>query len=524
MSAASLQSANEKLRHSEVRYRRLFEAARDGILLLDAETGKILDANPFMTELLGYSHQEYLDKFLWEIGAFADLVANRAAFRELTENRYIRYDDLPLKAKDGHLVEVEFVSNVYREDGGDTIQCNIRDITGRKLTEKKLFQSQKLAAVGILTGGVAHNINNLLAVIVGNLELLPDEVARHTLVSKHMNAALDAALRAAELIRRMLAYARQQQLTPRRVDVDDLVTGAARTLDGLLGEEVKVVLQHGTEPIWPVLTDAAQLEASLVNLAVNALEAMPRGGTLTIATRNRQLDGGMALDLVEAMPAEGDYVEIAVTDTGNGIAPEVLPHIFEPFYSTKELAARPGTGLGLSTVFGFIRQSGGNIGVESKVGAGTTIRLYLPRLHEDAIAPVASPPARKTAGGHETVLVVEDNALVRKVVVRQIAQLGYQVIEAEDAARALAKLSAAPVELLFSDIVMPGPLNGLQLAQAARSRWPALKILLTTGFGDASIRSAESGLPVLGKPYRAEQLAQALRAAIDSDVRSTQTA
>jgi PAS domain S-box-containing protein len=507
-------TAEALLRASEIRYRRLFEAAKDGILILDADTGQILDANPFMTELLGYSRDEYLGKYLWEIGAFADLVASQAAFGELQKNRYIRYDDLPLRTKSGCLVDVEFVSNVYPADGHDSIQCNIRNITQRKATARTLFQAQKLAAIGTLTGGIAHNINNLLTIIVSNLELLRSQTALDKEGEEYAREAFEAALRGSGLVRHMLAFAREQPLRPQRIDINDLISNVAQTLQSLLGEEVGISLHLSEDVSWPVLTDAAQLEASIINLAVNAQEAMPNGGTLSISTFNRHLETGTLLADPAAMP--GDYVEIVVNDTGVGMAETVLQHIFEPFFSTKGLADKPGTGLGLSTVFGFIKQSGGHIGIESEVGIGTTFRLLFPRLHQAERVDDAPAP-QKLVGGSETVLVVEDNAALRRVVVRQVERLGYKVHQCEDAAAALAVLADTPIDLLFSDIVIAGEVNGLKLAWTALARWPSLKVLLSTGFGDAASRGDAHDLPVLEKPYRAIALGRALREALDGE-------
>jgi PAS domain S-box-containing protein len=510
--------AEELLQLSEIRYRRLFEAAKDGILILDASTGQILDANPFMTELLGYSRDEYLGKHLWEIGAFADLVASQVAFEELQLNRYIRYDDLPLRTKSGRSVDVEFVSNVYIADGYDTIQCNIRDISQRKVTAQALFQAQKMATVGIFTGGVAHNINNLLTVIIGNLELLRDRTTQDGESAECTREALAAAFRGADLVRHMLAFAREQPLRPQRIDINDLVSTVVKTLQSLLGDDIEVSLHLSDEPVWPVLADAAQLEAAIINLAVNAQEAMPNGGFLGISTCNRRLDADA--DLVDSV-TPGDYVEIAVRDTGVGMPASVIRHIFEPFFSTKGLADKPGTGLGLSTVFGFIKQSGGNIGVESKVAVGTTFRLFLPRLRQFELVDEGAGP-QSVAGGRETVLVVEDNVAVRRVVVHQIERLGYRVLQCEDAAAAIMALTEQPIDLLFTDILIPGEVDGLKLARTSLDRWPSLKVLLSTGFGGTANRSEARDLRVLKKPYRAADLARALRDAIDGVGPSTQ--
>jgi CheY-like chemotaxis protein len=268
------------------------------------------------------------------------------------------------------------------------------------------------------------------------------------------------------------------------------------------------------------LTDPVQLETSIVNLVVNAREAMTRGGRLSISTRNLHLGGDA--QLVDPLAVPDDYVEVAVSDTGMGMAAHVMQQIFEPFFSTKGLADKPGTGLGLSTVYGFIKQSGGSIGVESKVDVGTTFRLYLPRARETE-PPAKDPPPQTAVRGHETVLVVEDDAGVRQVVVTRLGLLGYNVLQSEDAATALKSLAENRVDLLFSDIILTGELDGVALARNALARWPGLRVLLTTGFGHPAGRDDTYGLPVLEKPYRATELSRAVRDALDADTPSQET-
>jgi PAS domain S-box-containing protein len=511
--------ADAVLLRSEVRYRRLFESARDGILIVDADQGLIVDANPFMIDLLGYSYDEYLTKHLWDIDAFSDVVASRSAFEKLRRNGCIRYEHLPLRTIDGRMMDAEFVSNVYAEGDHEIIQCNIRDVTERKLTERKLFQAQKMAAVGVLTGGIAHNINNLLSIIVMSIEMLRGRTAEDKQCQEHTGAAIEAAMRGAELIRQLLAFARQQPLQPQLINVNQLVSRIVATLRPLLGEGVEVSLHLANEAVWPVLTDTVQLETSIVNLAVNAREAMTHGGRLSISTRNLHL--GEDAQLIDPIAVPGDYVEVAMSDTGTGMAAHVMQQIFEPFFSTKALADKPGTGLGLSTVYGFIKQSGGNIGVESKLDVGTTFRLYLPRAQKTES--LAKDPAPQIAErGHETVLVVEDTAGVREVVVSQLGLLGYHVLQSEDAVTALKSLAENRIDLLFSDIILTGELDGVALARNALARWPGLRVLLTTGFGRPAGRGDTYGLHVLEKPYRATELSRAVRDALDADARSTQ--
>ena len=505
----------QAMRVSEMRYRRLFESAKDGILILDAETGRITDVNPFMATLLGYTHEEFLGKSLWEIGAFKHEAANRVAFAELQLQRYIRYDDLPLQTKDGRMVAVEFVSNVYREHDQNVIQCNIRDITVRKSTEKKLFEAQKMEALGILSGGMAHDINNMLGIIIGHLDMVCPMLGAQVGADELVGEALAAAVSGAELMRRVLAFARHQPLQPARIDVNAVVSGMAKLLRRTLGEDVKVSL-HLESDTWPVTADPAQLEASLANLATNARDAMSRGGRLTITTRNCHLDADYAARHADVVA--GDYAAIEVGDDGSGMPPEILGRIFEPFFTTKDRGN--GTGLGLSMVFGFMKQSGGHITVDSKEGAGTTFSLYLPRRdasgNAEAEAALSSPPA---VGGDETILVVEDNSAMRNLVQLQLESLGYRVLAAESAAAALDLLATTKADLLFTDVVMPGGMDGVDLARTAIAWVSSLKVLLTSGFPEMNLYGhghAVNGLQLLSKPYRKDDLARALRKAFDA--------
>ena len=381
--------------------------------------------------------------------------------------------------------------------------------------ELRLIQAQKMEAIGNLTGGVAHDFNNLLGIIIGNIDLLRGQlnggVAIGPKIDQLASEALDAALRGADLTKRLLAFARRQSLVSQRVDVNELVGGIGRLLIRTLGDDVEIKLNLGSG-VWPVDTDPSQLGASLINIGNNARDAMPKGGSLTITTGNRHLDEDYAAQYPELVP--GNYILIEVSDTGTGIAPEILNHVFEPFFTTKEPGK--GTGLGLSMVFGFVKQSEGHITIYSEVGHGTTFRLYLPRATIATDAPEAVTLSER--GGHETILAVEDNQGLRRVVVRQLNDLGYRVLEAEDGNVAFKILEGNPVDLLFTDIMMPGGMSGYDLALRATARWPALKVLLTSGFPETKLNGnggASVNMELLTKPYRKNDLARALRKVLD---------
>jgi signal transduction histidine kinase len=380
-------------------------------------------------------------------------------------------------------------------------------------SEEKLRQSQKMEAVGQLTGGLAHDFNNLLLVVIGNLDQLIESKKTDRETQELGQHALEAAQRGADLTRSMLAFARRQPLQPRRIAVNDLVSGIARLLDRTLGERIEVSLELAVD-LWPVVADPAQLEAALTNLATNARDAMPRGGRLAIVTANRHLDEDYSLHHAEVTP--GDYVMIEVSDTGIGMTPEVAAQIFDPFFTTK--ARGEGTGLGLSMVFGFIKQSGGHINVYSEPDAGSTFRLYLPRDLHAADAELQPAATSGAAAGGEVVLVVEDNPALRRVVVLQLTTLGYGVRETQDAAAALALLeSGERVDVVFADVVMPGKLDGYDLALTVMQRWPATKVVLTSGFpGSNGRHERAASVPLLTKPYRRDDLARILRQALDA--------
>jgi PAS domain S-box-containing protein len=420
------------------------------------------------------------------------------------------------RRKDGSTFPMELAVGQSPQGGNHAFVGIIRDVTERREAEKQreqLRQSQKMEAVGQLTGGLAHDFNNLLAIIIGNLDMLRELRAEDPVTDELVRDALESALRGADLTRRLLAFARRQPLQPERADINEVIGAIVRLLTRTLGENITIELSLSPH-VWPVQIDRAQFEAVIANLATNARDAMPRGGALLIDTRNTHLDAAYVAAHTDV--AAGDYVAVEVSDSGTGMPPDILSRIFEPFFTTKEQGK--GTGLGLSMVFGFMKQSGGHITVYSEEGNGTTFRLYLPRLDELAAAQEERSEEPASRGGSETVLVVEDNPGLRRIVVRQLSEAGYHVLEAPDAEAAMAIIDTLePIHLLLTDVVMPGEMDGRDLARVAVLRRPLLRTLLTSGFPDARWGGSTSrtGGRLLSKPYRKEELRRAVREALD---------
>ncbi|NMF84990.1 ATP-binding protein [Nodosilinea sp. P-1105] len=387
-----------------------------------------------------------------------------------------------------------------------------QDVSDRITLEEQLRQSQRLEAVGQLTGGIAHDFNNLLTVILGNAELLVEQLDTtaplHTLAEMVVNAAQ----RGAELTQRLLSFARRQALDPKAVDINQLLGRMDALLRRTLGEHIELEWVRGGG-LWSALVDPAQLENALLNLCLNARDAMAQGGRLTLETANTRLDQDYADQHAEVQP--GQYVMIAVSDTGPGIPPDHLERVFEPFFTTK--AKGKGTGLGLSMVYGFIKQSEGHIKIYSELGEGTTVKMYLPRcLNPDQQA--LSLTGHATVGGAEVILLVEDDDLVRRYGQEQLRMLGYRVITARDGAQALDIIhQRADIDLLFTDVIMPGGMSGRDLAEAAQLIRPSLKVLYTSGYAENAIvhqGRLDPGVQLLTKPYRRAELAQKIRAVL----------
>jgi PAS domain S-box-containing protein len=491
---------------------RLFDTSLDLIFVVDRH-GSFLRVSPSSSTILGYRPEEMIGHSATTFIHPDDLGNTRNEMRAARRGRLTRNFDTRYMHKNGRAVVLSWMGVWSPEDQQHFFIG--RDITERIVADERLRRAQRLEAIGQLTGGVAHDFNNLLAVIIANLDVLRRLRKDDPQVAEFAGEAAEAAVRGADLTRQLLAFARRQPLRPERIDLNELVGGITKMLSRTLGEQIDIALELAPG-IWPVAADPAQLEASLTNLATNARDAMPHGGRLMIVTGNRHLDADYAAQYPEAVP--GDYVMLEVSDTGVGMPPEVASQIFEPFFTTKEDGK--GTGLGLSMVFGYVKQSEGHISVYSEVGVGTTFRLYLPRDAKEATAQPRTTVDDFPLGRGETVLAVEDNAALRRIVAHQLRELGYRVFEAEHAAAAIAVLEREKVDLLFTDIVMPGKANGFDLARTAQSRWPSLRVLLTSGFPQARINSdlgaAPSDARILSKPYRREDLARALRELIEA--------
>jgi PAS domain S-box-containing protein len=444
-----------------------------------------------------------------------DLEKIRAWMRDLG-------NDIKRETIDARIMKADGTQRLFRLDGQavrDEVGAVRRlvgtsqDITERQQIELRLVQAQKMEAIGNLTGGMAHDFNNILSIVINNLELAEQVLPTDHEAHEWLQDALEASLRGADLTQRLLAFARRQALSFEPVALNDVVTGMQRLLSRVLGEDIVVSLDLAAD-LWPVVSDRAQIEASIINLATNARDAMPRGGNLQIITSNRHLDADYVVRHPTAKP--GNYAVVTVVDDGGGMTPEIIDRMFEPFFTTK--GARGGTGLGLSMVFGFMNQANGHISVRSVPENGTELSLFLPR-SEARTAASAEAAGAPSLGHGESVLVVEDNNLLRRVVAHQVAGLGYRVLEADCPSTALTTLEKESVDLLFTDIVMPGGLDGFDLARAASSRRPSMRILLTSGFAGHSPES-QRGMPpmvkgMLRKPYRRDALAHALRAALD---------
>jgi PAS domain S-box-containing protein len=447
-------------------------------------------------------HRQWIDRLLGEAAAHA------------TGGRY----ETPLLHKDGREFFAEVSLTAVRRGAGYVINAFVRDITAKRAAEEQLFQAQKMESVGQLTGGIAHDFNNVLTVITGTIEILADGVKHDPALTSIARMIGDAADRASQLTANLLAFARKQPLRPRETDVNALVDEVVELLSPTLGRQIEIATVLGDQ-VWPALVDRSQLSSALVNLAINARDAMPDGGQLLLRTGNLTRAEGEP-DMGGVGP--GDYVAIEAVDTGAGIPPELRERIFEPFFSTKQFGV--GTGLGLSMVFGFAKQSGGSVVVESEEGKGACFRILLPKANVAASdAPAAGDMAPEAdgelRGGSETILCVEDDDVVRAHVIGRLESLGYKVIAATNAAQALELVHAGTAfDMLFTDIVMPGAMNGKQLAEeVARLRRP-LRVLYTSGNTfDAFSASGRlgDGVLLLAKPYRKAELARMVRLCLD---------
>ena len=397
--------------------------------------------------------------------------------------------------------------------GAETLLQRFRETDA---TATQIRQAQKMEAVGQLTGGIAHDFNNILTVITGTIEILGEAVADRPQLAKIARLIEEAASRGAALTQHLLAFARKQPLQPTSVDINALMVDTVKLLQPTIGERVGIDFVPG-EDVAPALVDASQLATAILNLALNARDAMPNGGQLRIETANVELQDNR----IQAYdgPAAGQYVMISISDTGHGIAAGDLNKVFEPFYTTKEVGK--GTGLGLSMVYGFVKQSKGHITIQSEKGRGTNILICLPRADAEATPVVKTRVPERAELGHETILVVEDDPLVRSYVLTQIRSLGYRTLAASNGLEALAVLRGSEkIDLLFTDVIMPGAINGRELSIEASGLRPGLKVLFTSGYTENAIDHdgrLDHGVQLLKKPYRRSDLASMLRIALTTN-------
>jgi PAS domain S-box-containing protein len=501
---------------------RLWALARDPFLVADRD-GTWLAASPAWTDILGWSEAELIGRTSEWMEHPDDLAKTRGELAALAQGMPTARFENRFRAKDGSYRNFSWTA----VPENNLIYCVARDVTEQRAharaladAEDALRQAQKMETLGQLTGGVAHDFNNLLQIVTGNLELLqrglPEDQAR---LRRAADNAMAGAERAALLTQRLLAFSRRQPLAPERIDPNRLVSGMSDLLNRTLGETIEVETIQSAR-IWPVEIDVNQMENALLNLAVNARDAMPDGGKLTIEVANTHIDEDYAAQEAEVSP--GQYVLISVSDTGQGMDEDVLSHAIEPFFTTKEVGR--GTGLGLSMVYGFIKQSGGHIRVYSERGHGTTVKIYLPRFYGPLPDNDTGTVSRATpvCGGDETVLVCEDDDKVRAYTVDVLKELGYRVMEADNGAAALQALETAsePIDLLFTDVILPGGMTGADIAQQARAQQPGLRILFATGYARNAIihhGRLDPGVELLTKPFTYAELATKVREMLDRD-------
>lgn len=622
----------EALQDSENRYRRLFESAKDGILILDAVTGKVVDVNPFLLQLLGYFYEELCGQYIWELGVFKDIAASKDAFQALQENEYIRYEDLPLETHDGRPIAVEFVSNVYLVDHSKVIQCNIRDITAKKrakaerkqlmaaidqvgegiimtdaqgniqfvnpafklmsgYSEKEVVgqnprilksdeqgdqfyrdlwatisggstwmgrmvnkrkdgtlyteettispvrdtsnrivnyvavnrditehlrltnqfqQAQKMEAIGLLAGGVAHDYNNMLTVILCYAELAQRKVNQDQKLHADLEEIIKAAKRSADITRQLLAFARKQTISPVVLDLNLTVESMQKMIRRLIGEDIDLFWLPVSSQC-PVNMDPVQIDQILINLCLNARDAITDVGKITIETGNAVFDESYCAD--HAGFIAGKYVLLAVSDNGCGMGKETIDHAFEPFFTSK--AAGQGTGLGLSTVYGIVKQNNGFINIYSEPENGTTFKIYLPCYVGPAVDSLQEIVEEIPLSCGETVLLVEDEPALLKLGIRMLEDLEYRVLASGTPGEALVQAEdhASEIHLVITDVVMP-EMNGRDLAERLLSLYPGLKILFMSGYTANVITRRgvlDSGINFIQKPFSLKELAVKVR-------------
>ncbi|TGD99341.1 hybrid sensor histidine kinase/response regulator [Methylobacterium nonmethylotrophicum] len=479
----------------------------------------IIFANQAFRGMTGYAPEELVGRncrFLQ--GPETDRETVAEVRRAIAERKEIATEILNYRKNGSTFWNALFISPVY-DQAGELVYFfgSQLDVSRRRDAEEALRQSQKMEALGQLTGGIAHDFNNLLQVVVGYVDILQMGLEDPATDPRRMARAIDnirsAAERATTLTQQLLAFARKQRLDGRAVNLNNLVEGMGDLAGRTLGDGIAVAAELGAD-LWNARLDPTQTEVALLNVLINARDAMPDGGTVTIRTENHVFD---ADELPSGLPQPGRYVSVSVTDTGTGMPPEILARVMEPFFTTKEEGR--GTGLGLAMVYGFAKQSGGTVVIESRTGHGTTVRLYFP-MSDSEERPAPGPGHRGLQrSGTETILIVDDRRDVAELARAILRDFGYTTLLATDGRQALELLDGGDrVDLLFSDLIMPGGMNGVMLAREARRRQPRLKVLLTTGYAEASLERTDAGgseFEIINKPYRRMELARRVRALLD---------
>jgi PAS domain S-box-containing protein len=480
------------------------------------DDGRLVDANEATLTLTGYSREELLRLGVADVDAMDDQAAVEARIVRLRQRGFDRFESR-IRRKDGTLVEVE--SSLTLVPGGPgRIVAFIRDITGRRRTEAQLRQAQKLESIGRLAGGVAHDFNNLLTVVLSCASALREDAhAGQPASLEEVEEIRAAGIRARDLTRQLLAFARKQVIAPVRLDLNEVVRASEKLLRRVLGEDVELLVE--TDPgLWPIRGDVGQLEQVLVNLAVNARDAMPDGGRLAISTANATAAPD---ETAEGGLRAGEWIRLAVRDAGTGLSPEARAHLFEPFFTTKPVGQ--GTGLGLATIYGIVQQGGGHVHVESEAGRGTSVEVFLPRDASSAAEEAPRSPAgaaHAAPAGGETILVVEDDAQVRSVTERTLRQAGYRVLVADGGPAALkaSRDEPARIHLVVSDLVMPGQ-SGPEVAAALVRERGGLKVLFVSGHAEEAITrrgALDPSVNLLPKPFTPEDLLARVRRTLDA--------
>lgn len=514
-----LVNAHDELRLSVAVLQSTFHSMAEAVLVID-DNADVLLSNPAAERML--LHRSGMN--LRNLRALSDvfhgdgitpLKADELPSVRVLRGEHFEELEMIVRPHSGNSPRHLMISGRPMRDGQGRISGAVlvyHDATQSRETERQLYQSQKLDAIGKLTGGVAHDFNNMLTVIAGNTETLVASLQQQPDLQRVARLIDDAAERCAELIQHLLAFARRQPLQPRNVEINAAISDIARLLRPTLGEQIQIetVLEQGP---MTSLIDPSRLTNAVLNMAINARDAMPNGGKLLLETQRVVLDDAYAQANSDVAP--GPYVMLAVSDTGTGMSPDVRQKAFEPFFTTKEVGK--GSGLGLSMVYGFVKQSGGHIKIYSEEGHGTTIKLYLPP--GEGMTEAAATPMPQADGGAETILVVEDDTLVRNFVTAQLQSLGYKTVDAADSRAALQLIEAGQhFDLLFTDVVIPGGMSGRELAEEVAKRRPGLKVLYTSGYTDNAIvhhGKLDDGVLLLTKPYRRNQLAEMIRKALN---------